>query len=514
MGVRFIFRLAGPAVALSLALLLLGGVAAWYLHRLQQESTELIGLSMAKTEAAEELQLLSYRVRNRLTEFLFTGNSQELAGIPAMRQEVDGWLAEIRRLAATPRETKLIDQIEQGYHHFFAEFATIANDPQRAEHRDRALMLARDLTQREIVGPANEYQGLSHQQLAAATRKEQLIADRMGLGLLSLGACAAVAGLLVGFAIARGVHQSMVQLAVPIHDVSGKLSEVVGPITVISDPSFQGLESTLQQMAEQVGRVVDRVQESYRAAARAEQLAAMGQLAAGLAHELRNPLTSIMMVVQTAAEHGAPASLNGRDLAVLEEEITRLDDTIQNFLDYARPPRPQKHLFVLQHAIQQTVELVARSATRSKIRLDCRLTADDVWIEADEAQIRQVLLNVLLNAVEASPQGGAVEVRMCVEGLAGAPALSWTKIQVSDAGIGLPADLEAKIFEPFVSTKETGTGLGLPICKRIVEDHGGRIAAANRPGGGAVFTIWLPSSVDQGRTPLDSRADCGEVEAS
>src|SRR5262249_21102502 len=112
-----------------------------------------------------------------------------------------------------------------------------------------------------------------------------------------------------------------------------------------------------------------------------------------------------------------------------------------------------------------------------------------VVVEADFGQIRQVVLNLLLNALDAVPQGGTVWVRLAAPDT---EADGWLTLQVADTGPGLPGQLGQQIFEPFVSTKETGLGLGLSICKRIVEAHGGTLGAANRPEGGACFTVRLP----------------------
>ena len=166
--------------------------------------------------------------------------------------------------------------------------------------------------------------------------------DRVALVLLLLGTCGAAAGLIAGFGIARGISRSIAQLSVPIHDAAGKLNEVVGPISLSPDWDVESLDVLLRRMADEVGTVVERLERSRREALRAEQLAALGQLAAGLAHELRNPLTSMKILVQSAAERGESAGLRGRSLAVLEEEISRLEGSIQSFLDFARPPALEK----------------------------------------------------------------------------------------------------------------------------------------------------------------------------
>jgi signal transduction histidine kinase len=336
--------------------------------------------------------------------------------------------------------------------------------------------------------------------MAQASRRNQTLADRMGLGLLLLGTCGAVAGLLAGYGIARGIHRSLAQLTIPIRDATGKLNEVVGPLTVSSGETFEELESALQHMADRVGTVVERLQESQLAATRAQQLAAMGQLAAGLAHELRNPLTSMKMLVQPGEDELEGVRLDARDVSVLQEEIDRLERTIQTFLDYARPPRLEKRRVVPRDILRQTVDFVSGRARQIGIAIQLELPEQDLEVEADAGQIRQVLLNLLLNAMDVAPAATEVMVRMSCEP-ADAPVLrsgaavnacAWLKVAVADRGPGLPNELGGRIFEPFVSTKDAGTGLGLPICKRIVEEHGGEIWAENREGGGAVFSFRLP----------------------
>ena len=141
------------------------------------------------------------------------------------------------------------------------------------------------------------------------SRQNQIAAQRIGLGLLLLGILGAVAGVLAGFGMARSVHRSLVEISVPVRDIAGRLNEVVGPIKVASDTELAELDGALRLLADKTADVVQRLQESQREMLRHEQLAAVGQLAAGLAHELRNPLMSVKLIVQTAEER-ANGALN------------------------------------------------------------------------------------------------------------------------------------------------------------------------------------------------------------
>jgi signal transduction histidine kinase len=383
-----------------------------------------------------------------------------------------------------------------------------------------------EVMQAEIFAPAREYVEYLRQVVENSSKQSQRSADRVGLALLLLGVCGSVGGLLAGFGIARGVSRSIVQLSVPVHGVAGKLNEVIGPITLSAGEGFEELESALRDMAEHVGTVVERLEQRELEVLRGEQLAAVGQLAAGIAHEVRNPLMAMKILVQAAVARGDGGGLRDRDLMVVDEEITRLEQSIQALLDFARPPQLAKSTVDVRGLVSQTLELVSARAERQRVTVRCALPDQPVKVEADSGQIRQVLLNLLFNALDSAPVGGVIEVRavakddraarasaaldddLSMRGLlkphlgvpsrqaAGSPfkddGASWCSIHIADSGEGLPAELGDRIFEPFVSTKETGTGLGLPICRRIVEAHGGSIEAVNRAQGGAEFVVLLP----------------------
>ncbi|HXG13189.1 MAG TPA: ATP-binding protein [Gemmataceae bacterium] len=495
MTARLIVRMTAPLLVISGLLLAVGVGTAWYVQRLQKNASEVLTLNVASMRAAEELEIGLREVRNQLDRFLLTRDRKYLERAFALRQETDHWLEEAERLATTPQEARMMAAVKQGYEHLFQELDHISQQASaEGLPPERMGELIDEVLTSEIIKPAHEYLDFNEYQATSATQRNQSLADRMVLGLLLLGICGPGAGLLAGFSIARRVSRSIVRLSLPIRDAAGKLNEVVGPVTLSAGWSLDELEGVLCRMAEQIGAVIEQMQQSQREALRAEQLAAVGQLAAGLAHELRNPLMSMKILVQAAAERGDPASLGSRGLRVLEEEIIRLERLTRTFLDFARPPRPEKQTFEARALLEQTVAFLAGRASQRDVQLDCRLPDHPVWMEADMGQVRQVLLNLLLNALDAVPDGGTVRVELEVpEGPDGEGRdRRWLVLRVADTGHGLPAGLGQGIFTPFVSTKGTGMGLGLSVCKRIVEAHGGEITAADRPGGGAVFSVRLP----------------------
>jgi two-component system, NtrC family, sensor histidine kinase HydH len=488
MKTRFLFRITAPILGLSLIPMVAAVAIAWNLHKSQKQASASLAFDVAGMRAGEELAIGIREVRFQLDRFLITGDRSYLAALPGLRQELERWLIEAERAAVTPWEQALTDRVKKGYDKFFSELtpllAPVGTEDRDTVPRIRALM--DDTLTNEILLPAQAYLDGNEEEISHSNADNLKTVDQMVLALLCLGICGPVTGVLAGYGISRGVSRSIVRLSVPVRDAAGKLNEIVGPITLAARWDLEELEGVLHKIAAQIGAVTERLQQSQREVLRAEQLAAVGQMAAGMAHELRNPLMSMKILVQVAAERGSVSNLDGRDLTVLEQEITRLERLVQTFLDFARPPQLDKRSFEVQAVLRQTVDLAAVRAEQQAVRIDCRLPETPLVVQADQSQIRQVALNLLLNALDAVPHGGTIGVQL--EAVVG----EWLTLQVEDTGAGLPAKLGERIFEPFVTTKETGLGLGLSICKRIVEAHGGEISAANRQEGGACFTVRLP----------------------
>ncbi|MBL8797258.1 MAG: histidine kinase [Planctomycetia bacterium] len=493
-----VLRMAAPLVLIGGLLLGLAVFAAWHVHCLQQNAAVALSSNVTSLRAAEEFEIGIREVRNQLDRYLMTRNRKHLEAVPALRRKLDGWLGEADRVATTEFEKQQMGRLQDGYRHFFREYDTITADAAPGELPLHLQELIDNVLNQEILVPAHEYLDFNEVQLTRASAENQQLGDRLVRSLMLLGLCGAGAGLSAGLLLARWVNRSIVQLSLPIRDAAGKLGEVVGPIRLSTAWGWQELENALQGMTGQIGAVIARLRQSEREVLRAEQLAKVGQMAAGMAHELRNPLMSMKLLVQVAAD-GTPATLDQRDLAVLEEEITRLERLTQTFLDFARPPRPEPQSIDLGELLQQTLDLMAARAEQQEARLACGLPAAPIMVRADPCQVRQVLVNLLLNALDAVPLGGDVEAELAEE------AGGWLAIRVNDSGGGLPAELGSRIFEPFVSTKTTGLGLGLSICKRIAEAHGGELQAEDRRDGGAAFTFRLPASLRVAATARQAR---------
>jgi len=219
---------------------------------------------------------------------------------------------------------------------------------------------------------------------------------------------------------------------------------------------------------------------------RQDRLAALGEMSAGIAHEIRNPLGVISSSAQLLDRKLAePASGIRQLLDIIQEETTRLNGLITDFLSFGRPAPPALRPIDLQEAVLKAVEHVEGMARERSVGLVAELPEEPQSALADPDMLQQVLLNLLLNALEASREGGAVALRLHRSGEA-------LCLEVHDSGSGIPPENLSKIFNPFFTTKEKGTGLGLANAHRIIEMHGGTLGVSSEVGEGTTFRITLP----------------------
>jgi signal transduction histidine kinase len=510
--------MAAPSIVISLLLFASGSLGAWYVHELQKSTAERLKTDVATIAAAEQLVLSVTEVRSELSDFLATGSRAHLDAAWDKCAEMDRCLHATERWVDDDDEIALTGQIRAGYERFVEAFRQLPTSPVDAGARQAVEHLNHGLALRGVLVPAKDLLALEEKLNQQSGEENQRRATQMAYSLWLFGVFGAAGGVAAGFGIARGVTRSIVELYVPVRAASGKLEEVVGPVDVIPSAGIENLDAILHKMSEQIGTVVDRLQQSQVEVLRAEQMAALGQLAAGMAHELRNPLTAMKMLIQNAVKARPADGLTDRDLAVLEAETTRLERSLQTFLDFARPPALQKRPGDVCQAIAQTLELIRARADQQGVQIRCESADRPLVIEADHEHLRQLFLNLLLNALDALPQGGSIRVAVARSGPRAAPgggsrglqpaegSTSWITVTVADNGPGIPDNLGDQVFAPYVSTKDTGLGLGLAICKQIVQLHGGQITASNAPEGGAVFTVRLPTNVlvDQHSTEVPS----------
>lgn len=240
-------------------------------------------------------------------------------------------------------------------------------------------------------------------------------------------------------------------------------------------------EGTARKLTEVYGEL----QRSFDELRRADRLSALGELSAGLAHEIRNPLGSIEGALQILRREGVQSETKAEFGTLAQKEIDRLKGLVLDFLEFARPQQPRQEPTDIEDMLNAVQRLSSESAKMARVTIRVTKAGDLPLVSLDPGQMRQVLLNLLLNAIQAMPQGGEIL-------LSAHKRDDTVVVEVKDQGVGVdPSQLE-KIFDPFFTTRAEGTGLGLSIAYRIVCQHDGRIAAVRNPDRGMTFTVTLP----------------------
>jgi signal transduction histidine kinase len=498
MNRKILFQVAAPAVLIGLLLVGSCLVSAWSIQRLQTNLGHILSRNVASLQAALELENTMRRLRYYSMLYLTGPSPEGLAQIEGFEQDFARALARARRAAHAAQESDYLDEIQRGFVQYHDEMARLRAEVARRGPRTDLRQLAEAHPIRFVVDPCQALRRFSNEQLEQTAQESEEVGRQARATLLFLGIAGPLGGLLCGYGIVRGLTRSLGRLRLRVRDVVHRLDAPlrgaggdgdglidVASMTVGAGADLAEVDRQLQHVVGRVEEVMERLRRQHWDMLRAEQLAAVGQLAAGIAHEVRNPLTGMKLLVEAALRPGSRSTLTEEDLRVIHGEIARLEETVQNFLSFARLPAPRREVCDLREVAARSLDLVRARAVRQGVAVEVDTPAQPLRADLDPAQLHQVLVNLLFNALDAMPRGGRLGLTLRAAG-------GECQCIVSDTGPGIAAEVRGRLFTPFASTKPTGTGLGLSLARRIVEEHGGRIAGDNRPEGGARFTIVLP----------------------
>ena len=267
----------------------------------------------------------------------------------------------------------------------------------------------------------------------------------------------------------------------------------------LEDPFDLDDIDVFRRLAGEVAASIESTQ-IYERVKERDRLAAVGEMAAGLAHEIRNPLGAIKGAAQLlVGPDGRPLEVNESTeefLSIIVEEVDRLNNVVTQFLDYARPQKSdpaQAEELDVNTVIKKTVQLLETYEAATNVSIEVR--TDDLLppVAGDPEQLRQVFLNLGLNALQAMPEGGRLEIITTRRRRSRLGYGSFAEVRFRDNGVGIPREKLNNLFIPFFTTKERGTGLGLAISQRIVTQHGGTIEVRSNPGSGSTFSVFLPA---------------------
>ena len=257
------------------------------------------------------------------------------------------------------------------------------------------------------------------------------------------------------------------------------------------DHRVEGLKDEFGELASSFNEMAASLKEQMLKMQRTEQMVIVGELAAGLAHEIKNPLAGIKVAMQILSEETGMSEEDREVIRKVAQEVVRLESLMRNFLNFAKPAKPQLAELNVNSLINTVLAFYVKSRPSAPERPNAIRMEKDLpplpETMADAMQLQQIFLNLVLNAVDAMPSGGTLSVRTSHD-----METNLIRIEFADTGKGIARENVDKIFQPFFTTKPKGTGLGLAISKQLIEQHGGAITVAENPGGGTVFRISLP----------------------
>ncbi len=259
--------------------------------------------------------------------------------------------------------------------------------------------------------------------------------------------------------------EGLIPLSVSSSQLKDETGKVMGAVIIIRDM-----------------REIKELQEKVR---RVERLASLGRLAAGIAHEIRNPLSSIRGFAHYFQGKFDPETKDVKYAKAMVGEIDRLNRIIEALLDFARPAEPELQPCSIEDVLNHVLQLIQTDVNAKEVKVVTDIEDDIPNVMLDRDQMIQVLLNILLNAVNAVDKDGEISVSICME-------MDTLQIGISDTGSGIPPENLPRVFDPFFTTKKDGTGLGLSIVHRIIENHNGEIGVESKPEKGTTFTVRLP----------------------
>jgi signal transduction histidine kinase len=321
----------------------------------------------------------------------------------------------------------------------------------------------------------------------AYTRLEEILAGE-GRTLVVIIVLTLVLGLVAALLISRG-------LARPIRELTGAMA-IVGsgrldhPVNATSRDEIGELARAFAGMTQSLRQNVAQLERAQAQLVQSEKLASIGEMAAAVAHGLRNPLASLRATAQLVRRH--PDSPSSREhLDAIVDEVDRLERRISHLLSFSRPapyhPMPER----LERLVNNMLPAVAQPMRERRVELQLDLPPDLPDLRVDPMQLEQALLELVTNALDAMPEGG--RLRLGAHAMNGGPEGNEVVMEISDTGPGIPAQLLPSVCEPFFTTRQEGTGLGLAIAKRYVEQNGGRLEIDSTPGSGTTVRVRLPA---------------------
>lgn len=477
----------------ALVLTALGGglVTVWHTRAMDSLLTSLIDKNVASFQAAGELETALVRQKGFPTYYFLDGNPEWLEELAKYQKDFQEWFQKARKLAYTEAMGEILNQIEAQYQHYVDSRAQVIKLYQEGK-RQAGAQLHKAVRRQfvELYNLCERYKLIHEYTISRARTESQARARFLNTLALVVMPGVAVLGVLLAYILIKQILEPIRKLALETASAPRK-APPADEVTALSQRVYSLIED-VDQAQNQLSRSQEHLLQS-------EKWAMVGKLAAGVAHSIRNPLTSVNMRLFSMKRTLELSDSQKEDFEVISEEIRHIDAIVRNFLDFSRPPKLKMQKISFSDVVDSALILLRQRLGSFGVRVEVKRKKrlPETW--ADPEQLKEVLANLLLNACEAMTRGGVIVIQ---EGKGQvAPLGRVAFLRVTDNGPGIPVSIQDKVFQPFFSSKEEGTGLGLSIAARIVEEHGGWVDLKSKEGHGASFIITLPLKEDQAWAP-------------
>lgn len=471
-------------LCLLLVLAAIGSCATlWMFRGAASAVREALDVDWAGFEEIREFESSIVIAYAGLESYLRDADQRRLKEIDERHERAEEHLSRAREVLGNGRHREFLNILESRY----ARYAGAMDSVTAAVRTEGAGFDAKG--QKDVQELLRELIAMCDK--AQANLRERIVLTQAGLGfrlksahafvLASIPVSLFVAGILMGF-LSKRVLDPMRELAWaggPNEGTKRGLDEV------------KALQERIRNLIEDVDQTQTQLQQSREHLVQSEKLAMVGKLAAGVAHSVRNPLTSVKMRLFSLQRTLKLSALQKEDFDVISDEIRHIDAILQNFLEFSRPPKLKIQRVSPSDVVDMAIQLLKHRVESYGVQVELYRQYRLPEIEGDPEQLKEVLVNLIINACEATGEGGKIEIQE-LQGFS-EPMGRVAVIQLSDNGPGIPEPIRESIFQPFFSTKEEGTGLGLSIARRIIEDHDGCLNLRSKKGKGTTFIITLPS---------------------
>jgi len=457
-------------------------VMVGYTYRMEGLLAQIIDKYMVGLQTAQSLENALDNQKGFASYYLLDGNPNWLKKMAEYRHLFEDKLEKTKRLATTEEEKRVLDLIESEYAKYIAAKDQVV-DYYKSGDREKGKKLhvkVRDSFFEILKLCENGKQLFSDKAQKAKieslnqAKKLRIIAGSAVLVILFLG-------IILTFFLLHDILNPIRRLALETDRHNGTKEE--GDEVKALSRSVYDLKKTFNETQSELEKSREHLLQS-------EKLALVGKLAAGTSHSIRNPLTSVKMRLFSLSRSVNLAGDQKEDLDVISEEINHIDNILQNFLEFSRPPRLKLQNVSPSDIVDQAIQLLHHRLESYEVFIKIQRKEPLPLVQVDPEQLKEVLVNIIVNACEAMGQGGSIIIYE--ETVIEREKFRSAVIRISDNGPGIPDAIQSKIMEPFFTTKEDGTGLGLSIAKRIVQEHGGRLDIKSKEGNGSTFIITLP----------------------